>query len=56
MSAPIGFLDVSGSTAGGRLDSIGVTIGGVDAPLGDSGFFVDSFGGQAGGQALGFVL
>jgi hypothetical protein len=51
LTAPIGSLDASGSLIGGRLDSIGVSIGGAALPLGDSGFFFTDLGGAVSGLA-----
>jgi hypothetical protein len=53
LEVPIGSLHASGSLVGGQLDSLQVTIGGQDVPLGDSGFFFSEFGGGFSGLAKG---
>ncbi|HEX3693271.1 MAG TPA: hypothetical protein VHU13_07995 [Solirubrobacteraceae bacterium] len=53
LEVPIGSLQLSGSLASGRLDSLSVGIGGQDVPLGDSGFFFTDFGGGVSGMANG---
>jgi hypothetical protein len=45
LEAPVGTLQASGSVVHGELDSLQVSIGGQDVPLGDSGFFFTGFGG-----------
>jgi hypothetical protein len=53
LEVPIGSLQASGSVVGGRLESLSVTIGGQELPLGDSGFFFTDFGGGVSGLANG---
>lgn len=52
-AAPIGSLDASGSVVAGHLESLGVTVGGLEVPLGESGFFLSEFSGSASGLAKG---
>ena len=51
LSVPIASLQANGSIVGGRLQSLGVHIGGLDVPVGDSGFFFSGFGGSLNGLA-----
>jgi len=53
LSVPIASLQANGSIVGGRLQSLGVHIGGLDVPVGDSGFFFSGFGGSLNGLAQG---
>jgi hypothetical protein len=53
LEAPIGKLHGSGSVVGGKLDSLQVSISGLNVPLGDSGFFFSGFGGGLSGLAQG---
>jgi hypothetical protein len=53
LAVPIGSLQLSGSLAHGKLDSLNVDIGGQDVPLADSGFFLTDFGGGVSGLAAG---
>jgi hypothetical protein len=53
LEVPIGSLQASGSIVGGRLDSMHVSIGGQEVPLGDSGFFFTEFGGGFSGLVKG---
>ena len=53
LAVPIGSLHASGGLVKGRLDSLDVSIGGQDVPLGDSGFFFTGFGGGFSGLVNG---
>jgi hypothetical protein len=53
LQVPIGSLQASGSLVHGQLDSLQVSIGGQDIPLGDSGFFFTGFGGGFSGLVKG---
>jgi hypothetical protein len=53
LAVPIGSLHASGSLVKGQLDSLQVSIGGQDVPLGDSGFFFTGFGGGFSGLVNG---
>jgi hypothetical protein len=53
LEAPIGSLHASGGVVSGQLDSLQVSIGGQNVPLGDSGFFFSGFGGGFSGLARG---
>ncbi len=53
LEAPVGKLNAAGSVVSGRLDSLQVSISGLDVPLGDSGFFFSGFGGGLSGLAQG---
>jgi hypothetical protein len=53
LEAPIGSLQSSGGLTAGQLSSLHVAIGGLDVPLGDSGFFFTGFGGGFSGLAKG---
>ncbi len=53
LEVPIGSLHASGSLVGGSLNSLQVSIGGANVPLGDSGFFFSEFGGGFSGLATG---
>jgi hypothetical protein len=56
LEAPIGSLQASGSVVHGELDSLHVSIGGQDVPLGDSGFFFTGFGGGFSGLVNGPLM
>ncbi len=45
LEVPVGKINASGSVVGGKLDSLHVSISGLDVPVGDSGFFFSGFGG-----------
>jgi hypothetical protein len=53
LEVPIGSLHAAGSLVGGKLDSLQVSIGGQNVPLGDSGFFFSEFGGGFSGLVNG---
>jgi hypothetical protein len=53
LQVPIGSMQASGSLVHGQLDSLHVSIGGQDVPLGDSGFFFTDFGGGFSGLVNG---
>jgi hypothetical protein len=53
LEVPIGSLQASGSVVNGQLNSLQVSIGGQNVPLGDSGFFFSGFGGGFNGLVKG---
>jgi len=53
LEVPIGSLHASGSLIGGSLNSLQVSLGGANVPLGDSGFFFSGFGGGFSGLVTG---
>jgi hypothetical protein len=53
LAVPVGSLHASGSVVNGALNSLQVSIGGQNVPLGDSGFFFSGFGGGFSGLANG---